>query len=144
MLALNDVGPALARIDAVATMTDVTGFGLLGHLLELCDGSGVRAEVRFDRVPRLDALAHYLDLGTVPGGTARNFASYGHRVGPLTDVQRAVLCDPQTSGGLLVAVDPAGRDEFRRATRARGLALAPFGVLAPADGAADGPAVRVS
>jgi selenide,water dikinase len=143
MLALNDAGPAFAQVDAVATMTDVTGFGLLGHLLELCDASGLRAEIRFDLVPRLDALPHYLDLGTVPGGTARNFASYGHRVGPLTDVQRAVLCDPQTSGGLLVAVDPAGRDAFQRAARARGLALAPFGVLAPAGGGRDGPVVCV-
>lgn len=142
MLTLNDVGPALAQLDAVATMTDVTGFGLLGHLLELCEASGVRAEVRFDAVPRLASLPFYLERGTVPGGTARNVASYGHKVGPLTDAQRTVLCDPQTSGGLLVAVDPAGREEFRRVTRARGLELTPFGLLGPADGGG-GPVVRV-
>lgn len=132
MLTLNDLGPELARLDGVATFTDVTGFGLLGHLLELCEGSGVGAEIRFRDVPRLEALPRYLELGTLPGGTTRNFQSYGEKVGPLTDEQRAVLCDPQTSGGLLVAVDPAGREEFLRVTRARGLDLTPFGVLKPA------------
>lgn len=132
MLTLNDLGPELARLDAVATMTDVTGFGLLGHLIELCEGSGLRAEVRYDAVPRLSSLPRYLDQGTLPGGTTRNFRSYGHRVGALTDEQQAVLCDPQTSGGLLVAVEPAGREEFQRVVRARGLELEPIGALRPA------------
>lgn len=132
MLTLNDLGPELARLEAVATLTDVTGFGLLGHLLELCEGSGVGAEVRFRDVPRLASLPRYLEQGTLPGGTTRNFQSYGSKVSPLTDEQRAVLCDPQTSGGLLVAVDPAGREDFLRLTRKRGLELAPFGVLTPA------------
>ncbi|CAN5125854.1 selenide, water dikinase SelD [soil metagenome] len=131
MLTLNDLGPELARLDAVATMTDVTGFGLLGHLIELCEGSGVSAEIRFDDIPRLDALPYYLEQKTLPGGTARNFDSYGHKVGPITAEQKAVLCDPQTSGGLLVAVDPGGREDFLRLTRARGLDLMPFGVLRP-------------
>jgi selenide,water dikinase len=132
MLTLNDLGPELAGLDAVATLTDVTGFGLLGHLVELCEGSGVSAEVRFDAVPRLDVLPHYLEQGTLPGGTKRNFDSYGHHIGAITDEQKAVLCDPQTSGGLLVAVDPDGREDFLRLTRARGLDLEPFGVLGPA------------
>ncbi|AHG93477.1 Selenide, water dikinase (plasmid) [Gemmatirosa kalamazoonensis] len=131
MLTLNDVGPALARLDAVATMTDVTGFGLLGHLLEVCDASGLSAEVRVDDVPRLASAAGYIASGAVPGGTTRNAASYGHRVAPLPDAWRDLLCDPQTSGGLLVAVDPAGRDEFLRVTRERGLDLRAFGVLTP-------------
>jgi selenide,water dikinase len=129
MLTLNDLGPELARLDAVATMTDVTGFGLLGHLIELCEGSGLSAEIRFDAVPRLDALPYYLDRKTLPGGTTRNFESYGHKVGPLTAEQQAILCDPQTSGGLLVAVDPGGREDFLRLTQSRGLDLTPFGVL---------------
>jgi selenide,water dikinase len=129
MLTLNDLGPELARLDAVATMTDVTGFGLLGHLIELCEGSGLSAEISFEAVPRLDVLPYYLDRKTLPGGTTRNFESYGHKVSPLTAEQRAILCDPQTSGGLLVAVDPGGREDFQRMTRARGLDLTPFGVL---------------
>lgn len=129
MLTLNDIGPELARLDAVATMTDVTGFGLLGHLIELCEGSGVSAEIRYDAVPRLDVLPHYLERGTLPGGTRRNLDSYGHKVGAMTEEQKAILCDPQTSGGLLVAVDPAGREEFLDLVRSRGLDLTPFGVL---------------
>jgi selenide,water dikinase len=131
MLTLNDLGPELAQLDTVATMTDVTGFGLLGHLIELCEGSGVSAEIRFDDVPQLDALPFYLEQKTLPGGTTRNFESYGHKVGLITAEQKAVLCDPQTSGGLLVAVDPDGREDFLRLTRARGLELTPFGALKP-------------
>lgn len=131
MLTLNDLGPELARLDAVATMTDVTGFGLLGHLIELCEGSGLCAEIRYEAVPRLSSLPRYLDQGTLPGGTIRNFRSYGHKVGSLTDEQQAILCDPQTSGGLLVAVEPAGREELQRAVRARGLDLEPIGALRP-------------
>jgi selenide, water dikinase len=144
MLTLNDIGVQLAQLEAVATMTDVTGFGLLGHLLELCEGSGVSADVRFEAVPRLAALPHYLAQKTVPGGTMRNFASYGHKVSPLTDEQKLVLCDPQTSGGLLVAVHPGGREDFLRATRGRGLELEPFGRLAPADKTGYGPTIRVA
>lgn len=135
MLALNDVGAELGALDAVASMTDVTGFGLLGHLIELCEGSGVRAEIRFADVPRLASLPYYLERGTLPGGTTRNFDSYGHRVSPLTGDQRAVLCDPQTSGGLLVAVDPEGREAFLAICRRRGMDLRPLGRLL--DGAAE-------
>ena len=131
MLTLNDVGADLAPLDAVVTMTDVTGFGLLGHLLEICEASGVGAAIRADAVPTLPALEHYLEQRITPGGTARNFASYGHHVSALTETQRAVLCDPQTSGGLLVCVDPERRDEFLRVTRARGLSLTTFGSLGP-------------
>lgn len=140
MLDLNDVGRELAGVDAVATMTDVTGFGLLGHLIELCEASGVRAEIRFADVPRLGALPRYLAQGTVPGGTKRNWASYGEKVGPLTDEQRTILCDPQTSGGLLVAVDRDGREDFLRVVRARGMELVPFGILREGG---DGPLVVV-
>lgn len=132
MLTLNDVGAELGRLDAVAAMTDVTGFGLLGHLVEMAEGSGLYAEVRFADVPRLAALPRYLELQTFPGGTHRNFASYGQHISPITDEQKMLLCDPQTSGGLLVALDPtdvAGRDAFFEITRARGLALKRFGVL---------------
>ena len=110
MTRLNRVGEALGRLPDVHAMTDVTGFGLLGHLLEMCEGSGLAAEVDFDRVPRLDGVGYYLDRETVPGGTRRNWDSYGHLVGALTRRQRHLLCDPQTSGGLLVAAraDRAG------------------------------------
>jgi selenide,water dikinase len=138
MLTLNDLGPELATLPAVTSMTDVTGFGLLGHLIEMCEGSGLCAQIHFSRVPRLNALPEYLRQRTIPGGTTRNFESYGHKVSPLGEEAHAVLCDPQTSGGLLVAVEPRGAAAFRQVARARGLELEPFGVLRP-----EGPGPRV-
>lgn len=129
MLQLNDLGSELAGVDAVRSLTDVTGFGLLGHLTQLCEASGVCAEIEFARVPQLDALPRYVAQQTFPGGTDRNFASYGHKVSPLDEEARQILCDPQTSGGLLVAVAPEGRHEFLTVAARRGLDLAPFGEL---------------
>src|SRR5688572_12808642 len=112
MLELNDIGTELSAVDAVRSMTDVTGFGLLGHLIEMCEASGVSAEIRSEDVPRLAGLSGYIAQGCVPGGTTRNFESYSDKVTSLTDSHRAILCDPQTSGGLLVSVDPARRELF--------------------------------
>ncbi|TDW99122.1 selenide, water dikinase SelD [Dinghuibacter silviterrae] len=104
MVRLNKVGEIFGEWEGVRAMTDVTGFGLLGHLVEMCAGSGVSAIVDFSKVPVIGSVPHYLSLGCVPGGTGRNWKSYGDRIGPLTEEQRCVLADPQTSGGLLVAV----------------------------------------
>jgi selenide,water dikinase len=106
MMQLNSVGATLSAIKGVTAMTDVTGFGLLGHLTEMCEGSGVQAELLFQDIPKLPNIAYYLAEKSIPGGTGRNWASYGHHISPLTDEQRAVLADPQTSGGLLIAVEP--------------------------------------
>ena len=108
MTQLNAIGEALGRRSNVHAMTDITGFGLLGHLVEMCAGSGVRAEIDFDRIPLIADLSYYLEQECSPGGTRRNWDSYGPQIGSLSDDQRALLCDPQTSGGLLVAVDPQG------------------------------------
>ncbi|MBI1192338.1 MAG: selenide, water dikinase SelD [Bacteroidetes bacterium] len=131
MLTLNDAGAAFGRLAGVRAMTDVTGFGLLGHLVEMCEGSGLSARIRYNQVPRIAGLERYLTLGTSPGGTSRNFKAYGHGVGVLTDEQRAVLCDPQTSGGLLLAVEPAGREAFLAVARGCGLVLERFGSFEP-------------
>jgi selenide,water dikinase len=129
MLELNDFGAELASIDAVHSLTDVTGFGLLGHLLQMCEASSVYAEIEFANVPQLTVLPRYVAQRTFPGGTARNFDSYGHKIGPLADDAKNILCDPQTSGGLLIAVAPDGRDEFLRLAVQRELTLTPFGRL---------------
>lgn len=121
MTRLNRVGEALGRLDAVHAMTDVTGFGLLGHLIELCKGSGLAAEVVFDDVPRLDGIDYYLDRRIAPGGTGRNWDSYGDRIGPVTGRQRLLLCDPQTSGGLLIAADAARQNEVSHVLEEAGL-----------------------
>jgi len=113
MRALNKIGEQLGRLESVTAMTDVTGFGLLGHLLEICQGSEVAAQVDFNRIPLLHpAVEEYRRLGCIPGGGMRNFASYGDQVSPLTEQQQHILCDPQTSGGLLVAVMPDALEEF--------------------------------
>ncbi|WP_425455766.1 selenide, water dikinase SelD [Corallincola spongiicola] len=104
MCQLNSLGYQLAQMDGVTAMTDITGFGLLGHLIEICEGSGVRAEIELAQVPLLAQVEFYRSQGCVPGGTERNFASYGDKAARLTELQRQLLCDPQTSGGLLIAV----------------------------------------
>ena len=127
MTTLNQIGSTLSTLPGVKAMTDITGFGLLGHLTELCEGSGVSAMIDSAAVPRLPNTDHYIAEDCTPGGTDRNFDSYGHHLSPLTDAQQALLCDPQTSGGLLVAVAPDGLDAFHEATR--DLNLKSFGQL---------------
>ncbi|MFW7348288.1 MAG: selenide, water dikinase SelD [Pigmentiphaga sp.] len=129
MCTLNRPGSRFGRLAGVKAMTDVTGFGLLGHLVEMADGSGVSARVEFAKVPRLPGVEHYLAEGCVPGGTGRNFDSYGQRIAPLGQDRIDLLCDPQTSGGLLVAVAPDGEEEFLAAAAESGLALEPIGEL---------------
>jgi len=103
---LNRPGAELAGLAGVHAMTDVTGFGLLGHLLEMCRGAKLSARVSMPRVPLLQGVLALAESGLVTGASARNWASYGDevRLAPeVTTAQQALLCDPQTSGGLLVA-----------------------------------------
>lgn len=129
MCKLNKPGSRFGKLAGVKAMTDVTGFGLLGHLVEMADGSGLSAEIDFSAVPRLPGVEHYLEQGCVPGGTLRNFDSYGERIAPLPEQCKLLLCDPQTSGGLLVAVSPEGEGEFLAVAAELGLDLAPIGRL---------------
>ncbi|HCM46685.1 MAG TPA: selenide, water dikinase SelD [Colwellia sp.] len=129
MKTLNTIGQKFAALESVSAMTDVTGFALLGHLLEVCQGSDVAAIIDFKQVPTLDFVHDYIDQGCVPGGCERNFASYGEHVGPLSPKQKILLCDPQTSGGLLVAVKPAGKKDFEALCQENGLSLEPIGEL---------------
>ncbi|MBS1189372.1 MAG: selD [Rhodocyclaceae bacterium] len=111
---LNTPGPLLACLDGVHALTDVTGFGLLGHLLEICKGSGVAARVDFAGLPLLPQALPFAGEGHVTGASRRNWASYGERVrlsARLGDVERALLTDPQTSGGLLVSCSPETETE---------------------------------
>jgi selenide, water dikinase len=129
MLTINQMGQDLGKLAEVKAMTDVTGFGLLGHLIEMCEGSGLSAEIVPDRVPTINNIEFYLQNKTFPGGTFRNFDSYGHKVVAMTDNQKHLLCDPQTSGGLLVAVTPEGKSRFLEIAANYGLAPESFGVL---------------
>ncbi|MCJ8164733.1 selenide, water dikinase SelD [Pontibacter sp. E15-1] len=134
MMQLNKIGAELGLLPQVKAMTDVTGFGLMGHLSEMCEGSNLSAEVYFGKVPALPEALEYMAQNAIPGGTHRNFDSYGHKLAELTPEQKYLLCDPQTSGGLLVAVDPAGRDEVLAVFEKNGLKLEPLGVLKERDG----------
>ncbi|MBL7817525.1 MAG: selenide, water dikinase SelD [Saprospiraceae bacterium] len=129
MKRLNKLGEVFGQFDYVEAMTDVTGFGVLGHLSEMCEASNVSAVIEMTKVPLLDkeALMYYLSEKCIPGGTVRNFDSYGHKIEQLTDYQRHILCDPQTSGGLLVAVKGEKASEFQDLLRGYGLDLEPMG-----------------
>ena len=124
---LNKVGSALAAMSGVHSLTDVTGFGLLGHLLEMCRGAGLGAEVNFDQVPVLSEALPLAKQGIGPGAIGRNMASYGHEVDfapQLQEWQRRLLADAQTSGGLLVAVAPEQAHTVLECFRAAGFARA--------------------
>ncbi|MFN6087229.1 MAG: selenide, water dikinase SelD [Cyclobacteriaceae bacterium] len=129
MLTLNKLGADFAKLPYVNAMTDVTGFGLLGHLTEVCEGSNLSAEIEFEKVPRFEFLLEYLNQKSTPGGTQRNWDSYGAKIAPLGDEQRAILADPQTSGGLLVSVNETHAAEFERFAGEKGSLLKPFGKL---------------
>ncbi len=137
MVTLNKLGEAFGKLDSVKAMTDVTGFGLLGHLSEMCEGSGLSAVIDFDKVPVIPSLQYYLDQNCIPGGTQRNWDSYGHKVGQVTNRQKQVLADPQTSGGLLVAVAQNGIRDFEAFLQEQGFLnqhFTPFGWLKERDG----------
>ncbi len=106
---LNVIGSRLAKVPGVHAMTDVTGFGLLGHLAEVCRGSGLGARIAFERLPVLPAALRLAAQGYTTGAAARNWGSYGGEVElppGFLPWEKTLLCDPQTSGGLLVACAP--------------------------------------
>jgi len=139
MTTLNKPGEMFARLDAVKAMTDVTGFGLLGHLAEMCEGSGLSAIIEFGEVPVISSLPYYIGQNCIPGGTQRNWASYGHKIANLPEEQKHILADPQTSGGLLVAVAEDGVAAFENLLAEAGFApgsVKPFGRMTKQDGGA--------
>lgn len=144
MMQLNKVGAQLGECAGVHAMTDVTGFGLAGHLLEMC-ADGVRAEIVLDRIPLIDheAIQFYIGKGCIPGGTHRNYKSYGkHIAEPLEETTKYLVCDPQTSGGLLIATDPAHSDMVESVLKAAGAQVACIGAFRKA--AAGEPLLKVS
>lgn len=129
MLIPNDFGAKIAAFAGLSSMTDVTGFGLLGHLLEICQASNLHANIDWRLVPKIDAAIKYAKMGIAPGGTGRNFASYGQQISPLDELQKTILCDPQTSGGLLLVVDADKEAEFLQIAKSANLVLQSFGQL---------------
>lgn len=129
MMQLNKIGEQLSKIPGIKAMTDVTGFGLLGHLVEMCEGSNLSAEIMLDKIPLLPKVRDYLAQGSVPGGTYRNWDSYGSKVQLRSDEDKFILCDPQTSGGLMLAVAPSAVAEVTALLAKEGLQVASFGKM---------------
>lgn len=132
MMTLNSAGQIFSEWPEVHAMTDVTGFGLLGHLREMCASSKVTAVVDRDLVPQLEPeiWRSYMAQKSLPGGTTRNFKSYGHHIAPMSDASKTLLCDPQTSGGLLIAVSKEQSEEFeKKCNNELGMELRSFGEI---------------
>ena len=129
MCQMNTIGEQVAHLPGVTAITDVTGFGLMGHLLEVCEGSSVNAVLFEQNIPLLPPVRDYIAQGCLPGGTTRNFESYGDKLAPLTDEQRALFCDPQTSGGLLIAVQPEHAQALEQMLSAAGVYAQSIGEL---------------
>ncbi|BBB24035.1 selenide, water dikinase [Isorropodon fossajaponicum endosymbiont JTNG4] len=129
MCQLNDIGADFAKIDSVNAMTDVTGFGLGGHLSEVCIGSNVAAKIDYSKVPILPNIKDYLAKGCSPGGAQRNFESYGHHLSQMNGEMRSIICDPQTSGGLLIMVSNSAQAQFDKVMRSADLNLEAIGEI---------------
>lgn len=129
MMKLNSIGQKLAEIPGVKAMTDVTGFGLLGHLAEMCEGSDLSARIEYAKVPKLECIQEYIDQGSMPGATKTNWKSVEDKV-ELSDIDwRFVLCDPQTSGGLLVAVEEKDTSLVEALFVENGVEISSIGIL---------------
>ncbi len=134
MTALNKIGEELGKLEGVTAMTDITGFGLLGHLIEMAEGSNCAAEINYAALPVADGVREYLSQRIIPDATYRNWNSYSTKTGfekarPDDPVGRGVnvmeafnlLPDPQTNGGLLIAVDPSALSQVQELLNANGL-----------------------
>jgi selenide,water dikinase len=132
---LNKVGQELGSFTSVHAMTDVTGFGLLGHLVEMCEGSGTSAELYYQNIPLLALAKEYLAQGAIPGGSKRNWESYGHKVSFSSQLDQqellGILPDPQTNGGLLIAVDKEKQNEVKTVLEKHSLYSTVIGKLIP-------------
>ncbi len=125
MKILNKIGAILGQQEWVTAMTDVTGFGLAGHLVEMCEGAGLSADLYWTKIPQVTDLSYYLKNRILPDATFRNWNSYGTKIGfdktvPVMDAFN-ILPDPQTSGGLLIAVKPYAIVEMQELLKQNGL-----------------------
>src|SRR4030095_1345389 len=135
---LNSIGEELGKIKEVNAMTDVTGFGLLGHLLEMAEGSGLTAEIEYSAIPKLEGFEYYIQQKTVPDSTSRNWNSYSEKVGFGKEVKMmeafSLLPDPQTNGGLLISVSAKGAPEVASLLKSKAVHHKPIGKMVEQSG----------
>lgn len=122
MVRLNSFGEKSAALAGVTAMTDVTGFGLLGHLIEMAEGAGLSVELNYEKVPLISGLDHYISAMCVPDNSFRNWSGYDPKVSGITGNSLLTLCDPQTNGGLLISVRPDEAAALEETMKANGLA----------------------
>ncbi|GCC52408.1 selenide, water dikinase SelD [Chryseotalea sanaruensis] len=127
MLQLNIIGEVFGKQSYIHAMTDITGFGLLGHLVEVCEGSGLSAEINYANVPLLKNISHYASNMIYPDNTMRNWSSYQDKIDGIGSESFLTLSDPQTSGGLMVCVAHEAQHEFEKLCLSHKLALKSFG-----------------
>ncbi len=129
--ALNSIGEAIGKMNGVNAMTDVTGFGMIGHLMEMAQGSGLTAEIEYASIPRIAGVDYYLQQRIVPDSTYRNWNSYSDAVGfeKGINVMEAfnLLPDPQTNGGLLISVSEPESAQLQDLLQSRGVHSEPIG-----------------
>lgn len=122
MMQLNKLGEKLGHLPYITAMTDVTGFGLLGHLIEMAEGADLSAELNYSKVPLIPGLNFYISQMCVPDNSFRNWSGYDPKVSGITGDSLLTLCDPQTNGGLLITVDPGSKTQFEQLLKTEGLA----------------------
>ncbi len=136
---LNRIGEELGKIEEVNAMTDITGFGLLGHLMEMAEGSGTSANIYYSKLPVQEGVREYIAQRIFPDATTRNWSSYGDKVkfekGVNVMEAFTLLPDPQTNGGLLISIAPEGVEKLKELFRSRGLNdhLEAIGIMIPQD-----------
>ena len=137
MTTINKIGESLGKIKGVTAMTDVTGFGLFGHLIEMAEGSGLSAEIYYDKIPVADGVKEYIGQRIFPDATTRNWSSYSDKIkfekGVNVMEAFTLLPDPQTNGGLLISVKENAKDEVMGLFKKRGLEkfIEPIGKFVP-------------
>jgi len=140
MSTLNVIGAELALIEEVNALTDVTGFGLAGHLLEVCDGSQLNAEISLKKLPLLPAISTLIEQYCMPAGTTRNWRSFEKKVSEVDGKTLMLLADPQTSGGLLISVSEEGKEKVQELLKRNGMPSEPIGKMLVKE---KGPTLRV-
>lgn len=120
---LNSIGEILGNHEEVHAMTDVTGFGLLGHLIEMCEGAGLSAEINLLKLPMIEGVQEYINQFIFPDNTYRNWNAYSAKTKGVVGMDLVKLCDPQTSGGLMLAVDPENKDWFEDSMKQQNQAI---------------------